>query len=464
MRIIFASSEVFPFSKTGGLADVAGALPAALADLGHDVLVVSPWYAGLRGAPYWIGDVAVPFAGRFEPVGVGTLERDGVRYAFVGNPVFSRDQPYGHADDTRRFALFSRAVPQVAERVGFRPDVLHANDWHTGYLPLVLERGWHLPPGFEHVPSVFTVHNVQYQGESGLEEAAWWLRLPPEIAGSWLNHFGRANAMQAGMGSSRHVTTVSPTYAREIQEPEYGYGLDGSFRTLAQQRRLTGILNGIDTRVWNPAADELLPLPYDTANAAAGKAAAKERFCREYGLDMGRPLLAVVSRLAEQKGIDLLLEAAPGLLEQGFSLFVLGSGDGQLENGVAALAAGHPHAAAFIGYDEDLAHVTYAAADAVCVPSRFEPCGLVQLIGMRYGALPLVRHTGGLADTVSHLHTGFSFEHSSAWSLLGAAQVARDAYGTPVWDDLRRNAMNEDFSWNRSAQRFSGLYSGMVSG
>lgn len=279
MRILFPAAEVAPFSKTGGLADVAGALPKALARLGHEVLVVTPWYAKLGGGvpPYWVGDVASPFDRGFEPVGVGVLEDDvpgtgSVRYAFVGHQDFRRAKPYGYPDDARRFARFSRAVPSVAERLAFAPDLVHAHDWHTGYLPMILARGWHLPPGFPGLRSVFTVHNVQYQGESGLEDAVRWLRLGPDLMGSYLDHFGRANAMQAGVGFATRVTTVSPTYAEEIQTPEYGYSLDGTFRSLSG--KLTGILNGIDTDVWDPARDPTLPEPYSAADLA-GKSAAK---------------------------------------------------------------------------------------------------------------------------------------------------------------------------------------------
>src|SRR5690606_32363612 len=225
MNVLFASAEVAPFSKTGGLADVAGALPAALAALGHNVLVVTPWYGKLGGgvSPYWVGDVRVPFAGSLEAVGVGTLERDGVHYAFVGNERFSRPQLYGYADDVQRFALFSRSVPQTAERLDFLPDVVHANDWHTGYLPMLVTHGWHLPAGFPGLPSVFTVHNAQYQGAADLEETLWWLRLPSELRYSYLDHFGSANAMQAGIGFATVVTTVSPTYATELTTPQYGF-------------------------------------------------------------------------------------------------------------------------------------------------------------------------------------------------------------------------------------------------
>lgn len=459
MRILFAGSEVYPFSKTGGLADVLGALPEALVELGHEVLVVSPWYATLEAEPLWIGDVDVPFDGGFTAVGVGTLERAGVRHAFVGQAAFQRQELYGYADDVKRFSLFTRAVPAVADRLGFLPQLIHVHDWHAAYLPLVLERGWHLPPRFPFLPTVLTVHNVQFQGESGLAEAAHWLRLPDEVQATFMNHFGRANALQAGLGSAHRVTTVSPAYALEIQQPEYGFSLDGTFRHI--RPKLSGILNGIDTRVWDPATDPFLASPYSTQDLQ-GKAAAKQQLCSAFGLDPARPLLAVVSRLAAQKGIDVLLAALPGLLAQGWSLFVLGSGDAELERQLRLAADTRAGVAAVTAYDEALAHQIYAAADALAIPSRFEPCGLTQMIAMRYGTLPLARATGGLIDTIQHLHTGFLFSELSPESLLVAARQAIDRFGTPAWTAMQAAALQQDFSWRVSAERYSELYSGIV--
>jgi starch synthase len=464
MRILFASSEVYPYSKTGGLADVAGALPRALARLGHEVLVVTPWYAGLRAdpAPLWIGDVEVPFDGAFAPVGVGTLEADGVRYAFVGHDDFRRERPYGYADDVERFARFTRAVAPVAERVGFRPDVVHANDWHTGYLPVVLAHGWHLPDGWPGLPSVFTIHNVQYQGESGLDETIHWLRLPTSVRASGMDHFGVANAMQAALDFAWKVTTVSPTYAEEIQRPEYGYGLDGTLRHVAH--KLVGILNGLDTEVWDPAHDTFLPEPYDVDDLA-GKEASAASLRAELGLDGGGPLLGAVSRLAEQKGIDVLLDAAPTLVARGWRLALLGAGDPELEARARELADAHPgRVGVRIGYAEDLAHRIYAGADALAVPSRFEPCGLAQLIAMRYGTLPIARDTGGLRDTIRHGETGFLFAHVNAEGLLWAAEEARLALADGRAEAMRRAAMRQDFGWERSAEAYQALYGELTGG
>ncbi|MBS3966316.1 MAG: glycogen synthase [Truepera sp.] len=456
MKVLFVSSEVYPYSKSGGLGDVAGALPQALVKAGHEVLVVSPWYQTLKGAPLWIGDVAAPFDGGFSQVGVGTLERQGVRYAFVGHSQFQRDQLYGYPDDVKRFCLFSRAVPQVAERVGFVPDVVHANDWHSAYLPLILKDGWHLPAGFPGRPCVFSIHNLQYQGVSELEATLYWLRLPSSLKNSYLNHFGSANAMQGAIGFAEQVTTVSPGYAEEIQRPEYGYGLDGTLRHLSF--KLRGILNGLDTEVWNPASDPNLPAPY-SADDLSGKQQAREALCERFRLGGGRPILGVVSRLVEQKGIDLVLKALPQLLGQGWSLVVLGSGEAWLEEGLRQAAAWHPgQVAAVIGHDEQLAHLIYAGADALAVPSRFEPCGLSQMIAMRYGTLPIARATGGLKDTIIHDQDGFLFTHANPEGLLWAAGQARRRYAEARWEAMMVRAMSKEFSWARSAQAYGEVY------
>lgn len=459
MKLLFVSSEVYPFSKTGGLADVAGALPAALVKLGLEPLVITPWYRTLQAepAPLWIGDVEVPFDGGFTRCGVGTLEREGVRYAFVGHADFQRARIYGYDDDVKRFALFSRAVPQVAARLGFVPDIVHANDWHSGALPMILQQGWHLPNGFPGLPSVYTIHNVQYQGETDLGALLYWLRLPGALRHSYLNHFGRANLMQAGAGFAERVTTVSSSYAEEIQRPEYGYGLDGTFRHLSH--KLSGILNGLDISVWNPATDPVLPRTYNSTTLD-DKRYAKLELCNHMNLDPQRPLLGVVSRLVEQKGIDLVLEALPGLLAQDWNLLVLGTGEPQLET--ALQAASHHHSgrvSSYIGYDEALAHLIYAGADALAIPSRFEPCGLSQMIAMRYGTVPVARQTGGLADSIDHGRTGFLFEHATPTGLLWASGVAQDSYHHKGrWHAMMKSAMNEDFSWKRAAEAYRELY------
>lgn len=464
MKILLASSEVYPFSKTGGLADVAGALPEALVKLGHEVLVISPWYKTLKAKmpPLWIADEWVPFDGGIETCGVGVLEQNGVRYGFVGHGFFQRDTLYGFADDVKRFCFFTRAIPQVAARLGFVPDVVHANDWHTGYLPMVLQHGWHMPEGFVRKPSIFTIHNVQYQGNSSLAAPLSWLRLPEFLRDSFMNHFGTANAMQAGLGFAQRVTTVSPSYAKEIQTPAYGYGLDGTLRHISG--KLSGIVNGIDTDLWNPQTDAYIPQVYGTKSLAK-KQQNKYALCERFQLDSSKPLISVVSRLADQKGIDVFIDAVTELLWQDWTIFVLGSGEPALEAALEYLTKANPgRFASLIGYDESLAHLVYAGSDTLAIPSRFEPCGLTQLIAMRYGTIPIARATGGLIDTISHSETGFLFEHMNVSGLLWASRVARDAFENQgFWQQMMQNAMKQDFSWERSAKAYLDLYQSVAS-
>lgn len=467
MQIVWATSEVAPFSKTGGLADVAGSLPRWLAAKAHDVLVVSPWYATLAGpvAPYWIGDVEVPFDGGFEPVGVGALSWEGVSFAFVGHPDFSRDAPYGFDDDLRRFARLSRAVPAVCERLGVVPDVVHAHDWHTGLLPLVTQRGWHLPRGWPGMPTVFTIHNLQYQGTGDLDEVIHWLRLPSSAKSSGLDHFGQANAMQAGIDQAHRITTVSPTYALEIQTPAFGFGLDGTLRHLSH--KLEGILNGLDVEAWDPLHDPSLPAPFGPFDLAS-KVLATQALTARLGLRHDRPVLGVVSRLADQKGIDTLLAALPDLVALGWSVAILGSGDAGLEAWAATEAAARPDVvSATIGYDDELARAIYAGSAALAIPSRFEPCGLTQLIAMRYGTLPIARATGGLIDTIEDGVTGFLFGGvnvgAGSASLVDAARRAFEAIDdADVRTNMQRQAMSRRFDWERSAGAYERTYGAAI--
>ena len=463
MKILLASSEVYPFSKTGGLADVAGALPEALVKLGHEVVVVSPWYKTLKAnpAPLWIGDEWVPFDNQIETCGIGALERNGVRYAFLGHPYYQRDSLYGYPDDVKRFCLFTRAIPQLGARLGFVPDILHANDWHTAYLPMLLEHGWHMPNGYVRKPSIFSIHNVQYQGNSSLDEVLHWLRLPSFLRDSYMNYFGSANAMQAGLGFAQRVTTVSPSYAEEIKTVAYGYGLDGTLRHISA--KLSGIVNGIDTDIWDPANDQSIAQTYSSKNLKK-KLLNKEALCQRFALDINKPLMAVVSRLVDQKGIDVFVDAASELLWQDWNILVLGTGEAGLEAALRTLSQHNPgRFASYIGYDEALSHLIYAGADTLAIPSRFEPCGLTQMISMRYGTIPIARATGGLIDTIKANETGFLFEHLSTDGLLWASKVARDAFeNRPFWTQMMKNAMAQDFSWARSARAYSDLYQSVL--
>jgi starch synthase len=455
MRVLHASAEVVPYSKTGGLADVVGALPRAQAELGADVMVVSPWYRDLGGEvePYWIGDVDVPFVGA---VGVGTLEAHGVRYAFVGHEDFRRSALYGYGDDVARFVRFTRAIPAVAARAGFVPDLVHAHDWHVALLPALLERGTQLPAELAGLPTVITLHNVQYQGHGDLAEVLALAGLPDGLARSYLHHEGRANLLKGGIGFADLVTTVSPQYALELVGGAHGFGLDDTFRDLGP--KLVGILNGIDTAAWDPARDDALAARYD-ADDLAGKAVCRTALLTESGLEEGGPLLGVVSRFADQKGIDLLLAALPRLVGQGWRIVLLGTGDAGLEGAARAAAAAAPlRVAAHLRHDERLARAVYAGSDALAIPSRFEPCGLSQMIAQRYGTLPLARATGGLVDTIRHGVDGFLFDAADSDALADAASIARDTYETPAWQRMQHGAMALDRSWRTSARGYLARY------
>ena len=459
VRVLIVSSEVYPYSKTGGLGDVVGSLPAALIDLGHEVLVVSPWYASLEGEPFWIGDIEFSFDGVYEAAGVGRLDEAGVQLAFVGHEDFRRDSIYGYSDDVRRFCRFTRAAPQVAERLGFTPDLVHVHDWHSAYLPALLRYSSALPPGFRGTPSVLTIHNAQYQGVSEQKETMRWLGLESRESHPELVHHGYANALGAGVALADRITTVSPSYAKEILTPRYGYGLESVLHS--RRDDLSGILNGIDTTVWDPSSDPHLPIPY-SADEPAGKREAKHALCRRARLDPERPLIGVVSRLAEQKGIDIFLEAAEELRSQGWSIYLLGTGDVDLERRAGQLEA-EGLLTAELAFDEALAHLVYAGADLLAIPSRFEPCGLSQMVAMTYGTLPLARATGGLRDTISHGETGFLFEEAEPRALVTAAAEAKRRYGTPSWAKMMSAAMRQDFSWTHSARSYEELYRGLGS-
>lgn len=462
VHLLHAASEAVPFAKTGGLADVVGALPAAQARAGHDVTVALPWYATLRAdpPPLWIGDVDVPFDGGLARVGVGTLEvgpADApLRLAFVGHEAFRREALYGYPDDARRFALFACAVPAVAARLGLAPDVVHVHDWHAALVPALVRHGALLPAAFGRPATVLTIHNAQYQGHADAADVVRWARLPGELADA-LALRGRGNLLHAGLVAADRVTTVSPGYARELTSPAVGYGLEHAFAALGD--RLVGVLNGIDETEFDPTHDAALAAPFD-ADRLAGKDACRAALEAEFELEPGRPLLGLVSRFADQKGIDVLFEALPAALEQGWNLVLLGSGASDLERAARRAMAAHPgRVAGRVGYDDALARRIYAGADALALPSRFEPCGLAQLIAMRYATLPVAHATGGLANTIDDDRTGFLFAPLTPEALLGALARALAARADAArWAALRRAAAHARFGWSRAVAAYDDLY------
>ncbi|HEX6939793.1 MAG TPA: glycogen synthase [Longimicrobiales bacterium] len=459
MRILFATSEAVPYWKTGGLADVARALPDALVERGHDVLLVHPFYRLLRDAPPPVAPIGIyrlPWPGG--DMAVRYLEHRPAGRApalFVDQPYFfDVADPYGPTRFDpwaagRRFAFFCRAVVERARAWG--ADVVHLNDWPTGFVPVY--------GALDGLPAatVFTIHNVAYQGNFPPS-------LLPEVGVPWdffriergVEFYGSASFLKSGLALSDRLNTVSPRYAEEIQTPEYGAGFDGLLT--ARRHELRGILNGIDAELWNPATDPAIPARYD-ADHLRRKEYDRDELLHELGLDDRGPLFVMITRLVHQKGIDLVLAALPELLRRGIRLAVLGNGEPRYERALSDMVAAHPRrVAAFFRFDDRLARRMYAGGDFFLMPSLFEPCGLGQMIAQRYGTPPVVRHTGGLVDTVEDGVTGFAFGPAVPGALIAAVERACAAWRAPGWNALRRRCMLLDRSWARSAALYESLY------
>jgi starch synthase len=453
MRILMVASEAIPFAKTGGLADVLGALPAALSRLGHQVDVVIPRYRGIS---------------------LHETDSGGARFVFLDNPhYFDREFLYGvgnrdYDDNAARFGFLSRGALEWAARTGLRYDIVHAHDWQAGLVPVLLGTIFRGHPTLGGTPAVFTIHNLAYQGLFGPE----WL--PALGLGAQLmdvnalEFWGRISFLKGGILFSRVITTVSPRYAREIQTPEFGFGFDGILRSRASD--LVGILNGIDYDQWDPERDVHLPAPF-SASYLEGKVACKRAVLETYGIPvsdmvMARPLVGMISRMVDQKGFDLVAAIAERLPALDASFVVLGTGERRYEDLWRGLAARHPERiGARIGFDEGLAHRIEGGADLFLMPSRFEPCGLNQMYSLRYGTVPLVRATGGLADTVRNYDprtgegNGFTFTEYLPAALFGTLRWALDIYkDRDTWRRLQLAGMREDNSWDASARKYVQVY------
>ena len=464
MRIAFAAAEVAPYAKVGGLADVAGSLPQALAALGHDVSIHLPLHRTIDRTRYAIpadGPVrSVPYGRSHTRVSYPAVTRAGVRVVFVDSPRIVRDAVYGAKDDAKRYALFARAVAEDLAQSGERPDVIHAHDWHSALLVPMAASPYRR--ALRSPATVFTIHNLAYQGHSTADVldlvGLRGRRLAVESRG-WLNPMARAIA------SADIVSTVSERYAQEILTTEFGAGLEGLLAT--RRDDLWGVVNGIDVDVFDPATDANIPAHY-SATDPRGKAQDKAALQKELGLAVstGTPLFGIIGRLVEQKGIDILTAAAPEILRGGAQIAVLGTGEPKYEAMWRDLAQQHKADLSLtLGFDAALAQRIYAGADMFLMPSRFEPCGLGQLISFRYGTVPVVRAVGGLADTVRDADsskrggTGFSFTEYTAGALSGTVRRALAAYRDEArWDALRRRVMGLDHSWNASAKRYVQMY------
>lgn len=475
MNVVFASAEAAPFVKTGGLGDVAGSLPAALQKAGANVIVMVPLYGTIsdeyKNKMEHVAEFYVSLGWRNEYCGLERLVHNGVTYLFVDNKrYFDRDYPYGFFDDGERFAFFSKAITESLQYLpdGFRPDILHCNDWHTALAPVFLREFYQGMPLYENVSTIFSIHNIAFQGQFSakvLEDICGLAHIPAAAFQLTCGH-DAVNFMQGALNYSDAITTVSPTYAGEIQTPAYGEHLDGVLRR--RREALQGIVNGIDTDHFNPETDPAIAQNFSVSDRS-GKAVCKAKLQEELGLTVrdDQPLMTMVTRLTRQKGMDLVTYALDRILSNGVQVAVLGTGDYEYENALRYFASKYPgQMAARIQFDPALSQRMYAGSDMFLMPSLFEPCGLSQMIAMRYGTLPVVRETGGLKDTVIPYNyetgegTGFSFANFNGDEMGDAvfrgARLFWDNHD--AWNNVVTQAMNQDFSWTRSAAKYMDLY------
>lgn len=472
MKILFTAAECAPFFKTGGLGDVAGALPKSLAKKGNEVRVVLPFFTQMP-AKYQekltdVFNFYVSVGWRKEYCGVKVLELDGVTYYFLDNKYyFDRPDLYGYYDDGERFAFFQQAVIELMERINYIPDILHVNDYHTAFIPFLLREKYGWIEAFNHIATVLTIHNLEFQGQYGRE-------ILPELFGMATDRYddgtikmGTAvNFMKAGIYYADRVNTVSPSYANEIQTPEYGCGLDAILRSV--NYKLSGILNGIDYDTYDPKKDKALPFKFDVKNLK-GKAKNKAALQKKFGLPVRKdvPLIGVVSRLTYQKGFQLVVEEMANLMQFDVQFILLGTGYPNFEHDFSYFAGRYPEKCSVsISFDVDLAQQIYAGCDMFLMPSAFEPCGLSQLISMRYGTLPIVHQIGGLRDSVwaynpiEQVGTGFGFEEFSSFWMMEEIKLALSVYNEQqnIWKKMIKTAMESDFSWDSASQHYLELY------
>lgn len=482
LRVLFLSPEVVPFAKTGGLADVSGALPIALKDLGVDVRLVLPYYRSIHEKTFEnrivIEKLSVPIGKQELSVHVlKTVTGEGLTvYFIVREDLYDRPNLYGNAggdyyDNLERFAFFAHAALLLAEHISFKPDVIHCHDWQTGLVPALLKGPYRNSPLYAGTPSVFTIHNIGYQGIFPKEKLPLTGLLAPEtFHPGGLEYWGDISLLKAGIVYADAITTVSPKYAEEIQTPEYGMGMEGILKH--RKAFLHGILNGVDYRQWDPALDKHISANY-SLDRLEGKRACKRTLIKEMNLDpelMERPLLGMVTRLDKQKGLDLFLDILDDVMKLDVGFVILGSGEDGIQKALKKKARERSsRMGLFIGFSDPLAHRIMAGADVLLIPSRYEPCGLTQMYALKYGAVPVVRATGGLEDTVKHFDplkgrgNGFKFAPYEPAAFLEAIREAVSTYENPkTWNALRANGMKEDFSWGRSARIYRELYESLI--
>lgn len=472
MNVLFAVSECVPFIKSGGLADVAGALPKELNKLGINVRVILPKYSSIphemRSNISKVKEIDVWVGWRKQYCGIEKLELDGIVYYFIDNEqYFNRENLYGYFDDGERFSFYSRAILEAIPHLDFELDVIHCHDWHTGMVNFLLDAQYRHIPEYADIRTVFTIHNLQFQGIFPREVLHDLLNLDDSyFTIDQLEFYGNVNFMKAAIVASDAITTVSPTYRNEIQMSYYGEKLDGLLRH--RSNALTGILNGIDNEIYNPEKDQYINKAYNH-HSLENKKVNKKNIQMHFTLPEREetPLIVIISRLTKQKGLDLVKHVFHEVLKNDVQFIVLGTGDKEFEGFFRQMEEEYPKKVrAHIGFNEQLAHQLYAAADLFLMPSKFEPCGLGQLIAMRYGAVPIVRETGGLNDTVEPYNeytnsgNGFSFKNYNAHDLLNTVNRAVDFYQEKeTWEFLVQSAMKKDYSWVQSAKKYIQLYS-----
>ena len=480
MRVLYVSSEVFPYAKTGGLADVSRSLPQALANLGHDVRVIMPRYR----------DIDEKYTQQMEPISEFTVELEWRRQIStikkIVNPIsaeedleyttyfvensyyFDRSGLYNHYDDAERFAFFCKAILEMLPIIGFKPDVIHCNDWQTAPICMLLKEKYRQDDFYKEIKSIFTIHNLQYQGNFprnilnllGFDEKYF--------RSDSIEFYGNVNFIKAGLVYGDILNTVSNTYSNEIQTPEYGCGLEGLI--VKRKEALHGIINGIDYHIYNPKTDPSIYYNYDI-NSLSGKQTNKRRLLEELNLiDENNLVISMITRIVDQKGFQLLEEALHEIMQQDITLIVMGSGDPIYEEVLRNMENKFKNRVRIISqYENNLAHKIYAGSDVCLVPSRFEPCGLTQIIAMRYGTIPIVRRTGGLADTVKDFQitspdgNGFIFDRYESGEMLKAIEKAQHFYRNPtIWERIIENAMSKDYSWEESAKKYEHLYESVI--
>ena len=466
MNILFAASEAVPFAASGGLADVIGSLPAAIRNKGHECRVVIPLYKSirpeLRAQMTFLTNITVDVSWRKQYCGIFTALWNGMTYYFIDNEYyFGRDGLYGFYDDCERYVFFSRAVLEMLRCIDFAPDIIHANDWQTALISVFYLVFYKYQQGYQNIKNIFTIHNIQYQGSYGREVLNEVMGIPLYHIGI-LEYDGAINMMKGAIEAADKITTVSPSYAWEILDPYYAHGLD---RILVnKQYKLCGILNGIDTGLYNPEQDNLIAQKFSISDPS-GKKACKEALLSELALQEGdEPVIGIVTRFVSHKGIDLIRYVFEDILNLGYKFAILGSGEKIYEDFFSEMRFRYPdRVSVTLGFQPDLAKKIYAGSDMFLMPSQSEPCGLAQMISMRYGTAPIVRETGGLRDSVKDNGNGdgngFTFRTYTAHDMLNACQRAKTCYDdSEAWSALVKRAMTSDFSWNTSADAYIQLY------